>query len=207
MQIPVFRKSISTTVYQPPKPGEPPKKPFFPQYYDKPDGVDLAGKVIATTRPAFIAGSGFALWEIVLNSKLKTDTKGFQAVAGRYLFWTVPIVGMAYTWTFATYGATKIRGKDDVWNYMIGGYAAGGILGMWTKSGCWGWFGGTVFAIAGFLKKDCMNRGWRMHTPPEEIQQRQDDFRGVKRDYTFFPEGERGWIAGTRAGDDKIVKS
>lgn len=206
MQIPYFKKSISTTVNQPLKPGELPRQPFFPRYYDKPDGEDLVGKLIATTRPAFIIGSGYGLIDIVLNSKNAKNMRGFQACAGRYLYFTGPAVGMAYTFTFATYAAVRARGKDDIWNYVIGGYAAGGILGMWLRTTYWGWFGGTVFAFAGFLKKHSVQNGWEFFRSPETINQGHDDFRGVNRDYSIFAELDKGWIAGTRAGDDKIVK-
>lgn len=206
MQIPYFRKSISTTVYQPPKPGDPPKQPFFPRYYDQPEGVDLVGKLIATTRPAFLIGSTYALCDIVLNSKNAKQMRGFQACAGRYVYLTAPIVGMAYTFTFATYAAINTRKKDDIWNYVFGGYAAGGILGMWLRSTYWGWAGGTVFAFVGFLKKNSVQNGWEFFRSPETVNQGHDDFRGVNHDYSIFAEGEKGWIAGTRAGDDKIVK-
>lgn len=109
------------------KPGEISSWPKKPQYYAKPDGEDLFGKVLATNRYAFIIGTMAGLQDITLYSK---KLKGLQPNLGRVLWYVVPIVGMTNVWTFTTYAATRFRGKDDKINYIISGFAAGGIAGM-----------------------------------------------------------------------------
>lgn len=109
------------------KPGEVSKWPKKPQYYAKPDGEDLFGKVLATNRYAFLIGATAGLQDVVLYSK---HLKGFQPNMGRVLFYVIPIVGMANAWTFTTFASTRFRGKDDKINYVWGGYAAGGVAGM-----------------------------------------------------------------------------
>lgn len=73
--------------------------------------------------------------------------------------------------------------------------------GMWIKSRVWGWKMGAIFAAIGMFKKDSIQTNWRFFPAMETIPAAHGDYRRQKHDWTLFPEGERGWIAGTRIGD------
>lgn len=91
-----------------------------------------------------VAGLTSATYDVVLYSK----PKGIPNIIGRYAFHVGPMMGMATAFTTATYAATKFRGKDDSFNYVLGGIAAGGVVGAWSKSfvtGC----------LAGLIMGEC----------------------------------------------------
>lgn len=77
-----------------------------------------------------MAGLATATYDVVLYSK----PKGIPNIIGRYAFHTGPMMGIATAFTTVTYAATKFRGKDDAFNYVLGGIAAGGVVGAWNKS-------------------------------------------------------------------------
>lgn len=77
-----------------------------------------------------VAGLGTATYDVVLYSK----PKGISNIVGRYAMHVGPLMGIATAFTTVTYAATKFRGKDDSLNYVLGGIAAGGVVGAWAKS-------------------------------------------------------------------------
>lgn len=77
-----------------------------------------------------VAGLTLATYDVVLYSK----PKGIPNIVGRYAFHVGPMMGVATAFTTVTYAATKFRGKDDCLNYVLGGIAAGGVVGTWSKS-------------------------------------------------------------------------
>lgn len=111
------------------------------QYYDKPDGQDYAGKMLVTNQYAAVTGLGIATYDVVLYTK----PKGLSSIIGRYAFHVGPAMGMATAFTTVTYAATKLRGKDDRINYVLGGLAAGGVYGAWNKSFVAGCVSGLFF--------------------------------------------------------------
>lgn len=100
------------------------------QYYDEEEGKDYFGKMAVTNQYAAILGLGTATYDVLLYSK----PKGFQRIIGRYAFHVGPLMGMASAFTTVTYMGTKLRGKDDRLNYFLGGMAAGGVYGAWSRS-------------------------------------------------------------------------
>lgn len=82
---------------------------FKQGYYDHPEGVDFLGKLVATNKYALFYGVLWSWNEVALHSKVK----GFQRIAGRFIYFTGPFLGMATAFTTVTYGATKLRNKDD----------------------------------------------------------------------------------------------
>lgn len=167
--------------------------PKLPGYYDKPEGEDIVGKLIAVNKHAFAIGSVVGLYDVGMYSK---HLKGLQPNVGRYLYYVGPFVGMASVFTTVVYASTKVRGKDDTWNYTLGAYAAGGIFGAWKRSGFWGWTIGSAFALAGILKKMSLEQGW--HFFVHDINPNYGDFRDLKRDYSLFGEGEKNWVPGKK---------
>lgn len=79
------------------------------KYYDRPDGEDLLGKVIAINRNI----AKYALVCGAMDAFMQTQTKGFQQTAGRILHYCWPAAGAATAFASITYASTKVRGKDD----------------------------------------------------------------------------------------------
>jgi len=79
------------------------------KYYNKPDGQDASGKMLATNKYALLSGLGWSTIEVLMVSK----PQGYLPTLGRYIYFTVPFMGMASAFTMVTYTATNMRGKDD----------------------------------------------------------------------------------------------
>lgn len=114
---------------------------FKAQYYDKPDGEDVGGKMLATNRYALLAGLGWATTDCLFLSK----PVGYAPTIARYIYFTAPFMGMASAFTITTYAATKVRGKDDTLNYIVGAFSAGGVYGAWRKNVLSGLLAGAAF--------------------------------------------------------------
>lgn len=80
------------------------------QYYDKPEGQDAFGKMVATNRYALATGLVFSTYEVLFVSK----PQGYIKTLGRFAYFTGPLMGMASAFTMTTYTANRLRGKDDV---------------------------------------------------------------------------------------------
>lgn len=120
------------------------------KYYDHPDGEDAFGKIVATNKYAFVAGMAWSAFDVLTLTK----PQGYIPTLGRFAYNTGPLMGMATAFTLTTLAATNARGKDDKWvltglsfpiliytnaitcriNYLIGGFAAGGVFGAWKHN-------------------------------------------------------------------------
>lgn len=78
-------------------------------YYDKPEGQDCYGKMLATNTYAAAAGMAWGTVDVLMLS----HTKGYLPTMARLAYNVGPMMGMASAFTLATFAATNIRGKDD----------------------------------------------------------------------------------------------
>ncbi|XP_055609703.1 uncharacterized protein LOC129756732 [Uranotaenia lowii] len=156
-------------------------------YYDQPEGSDLFGKMVATNKYALAAGLGWSSIEVLMISK----PKGVIPSLGRYVYFTGPFMGMASAFTVGTYAANKLRGKDDSWNYVLGGYMAGGVYGAWRRSVVAGMVMGLFFSIAGAVKKHSIQEGWEFF--PAITNHQVSTLNPNRYDFTLTQERERGW--------------
>ncbi|XP_055621428.1 NADH dehydrogenase [ubiquinone] 1 alpha subcomplex subunit 11 [Toxorhynchites rutilus septentrionalis] len=159
-------------------------------YYDSPEGTDLVGKMFTTNKYALMTGVAYSSVEVLMVSK----PKGVVPSLARYVYFTGPFMGMASAFTVGTYAATKLRGKDDAWNYVVGGFAAGGIYGAWKRSVVSGLVSGLFFSIAAAVKKDSIDEGWEFF--PEVKQHAHGTLNPKWNDFTITQERERGWTTG-----------
>lgn len=159
------------------------------KYYDKPDGEDLAGKLVYTNKWAAAVGIGSATADVLMYS----HTKGYLATLARYAFFVAPACGIASSFTFGTYISTRLRGKDDVYNYFVGSVAAGGVVGRWAKSVKAGLFFSGVFCIASIAKRTSINEGWEFFPA---IPQGWGNIRSIRQDCSIVDEREPGWTTG-----------
>lgn len=82
---------------------------FTSQYYDKPEGEDYVGKMLATNRIAVQGALGLGTVDIIMATK----PRGILPIISRYVWWTGPAVGMASAFTTGAYMSQKLRGKND----------------------------------------------------------------------------------------------
>uniref|UniRef100_A0A336MGC7 NADH dehydrogenase [ubiquinone] 1 alpha subcomplex subunit 11 n=1 Tax=Culicoides sonorensis TaxID=179676 RepID=A0A336MGC7_CULSO len=159
------------------------------RYYDQPEGEDMVGKLIATNKWAVVFGVAFSTVDVLLYSR----TKGYLATMSRYLKFTAPLVGVATAFTCGTFLSTRMRGKDDNWNYMVGAVASGGVLGAAMRCPQRGLFACGAFCLAAWVKRLSIEEGWVFFP---EIIKGQGDFNTRKHDWSIVPDGTRGWTRG-----------
>ncbi|XP_058458426.1 uncharacterized protein LOC131435004 [Malaya genurostris] len=160
------------------------------KYYDNPEGSDLFGKMVATNKYALATGLGWSSIEIIMVSK----PKGVLPSLARYVYFTGPFMGMASAFTVGAYTANRLRGKDDIMNYVVGGFASGGVYGAWRRSVVAGLVSGLIFSIAGAVKKMSIDEGWEFF--PEVTKHAYGSLNPKRYDFTLTQERERGWTTG-----------
>lgn len=79
------------------------------KYYDKPEGEDLLGKVVAMNRHVL----PYSLTVAVMSACMHTSVSGFQKRAGRFLHMFWPAQGAVTAFATAAYFGAKLRQKDD----------------------------------------------------------------------------------------------
>ncbi|KXJ79870.1 hypothetical protein RP20_CCG027597 [Aedes albopictus] len=160
-------------------------------YYDSPEGTNLFEKMVATNKYALAVGLGWSSIEVLMISK----PKGVVPSLARYVYFTGPFMGMASAFTVGTYAATKLRGKDDTWNYIAGAITSGGVYGAWRRSVVAGLVSGLFFSIAGIVKKHSIDNNWEFF--PDTLNRHIYGALNPNRyDYTLTQERERGWTSG-----------
>ena len=97
---------------------------------------------------------------------LVSHPKGYAQTAGRFLYYTVPFSVMAASFVATSCAANSLRGKDDYWNYIIGGVSSGSIYGVWQKSLNSGIKAGVVISLAACLKKWSVKEGFHLLGDP-----------------------------------------
>ncbi|XP_055687988.1 uncharacterized protein LOC129792693 [Lutzomyia longipalpis] len=171
---------------------EPAKVPksFNDRFYAYPDGQDAAGKMLVANTYALFGGVVISTYDVVMLSK----PVGIGNILAKYVYNTGPLMGMASAFTMGTYFSTKLRGKDDVINYAIGGALAGGVYGAWRRSAVSGNCAAIVLAIAAVVKKLSLQEGWKFIPEPKKIGY-QNLFL-ARHDRTVFKDTEKGWTNG-----------
>ncbi|CAH2089132.1 unnamed protein product [Euphydryas editha] len=161
------------------------------KYYDTPEGQDIFKKVFVTSKYAAVAGLGVATYDILMYS----HPKGIFNTAYRYAFFLGPMVGMATAFTVTANAAQNIRGKNDVWNYFLGGAMSGAIFGAWYKSVPVGIPMAIVLGAVGMIKKTAIDNGW---TLVPELTTANKSIRSVKHDWTLVKDIEelKAWKTG-----------
>lgn len=159
------------------------------EYYDKPEGEDFAGKLVATNKLAATVGTGLAITDVLLYS----HPKGYLATLGRFAYFIGPCCGIASAFTFGTFLSTRLRGKDDCYNYYVGSTGAAGVMGAWAKNFKLGLFCIGAFGIMAWVKKLSIEEGWEfLPNNPKGW----GNFRSMQHDFTLTSERQKGWTTG-----------
>lgn len=131
-------------------------------YYDTPDGVDCLKKTWYCGKTGLLVGLLVGTSDVAIY-RPNIPTMQWIARWGR-ITGIFPAVGVTFAVTTCT--ANKMRGKDDVYNYAIGGAAAGSMAGVFMRSGWMGALAAITFAVGGMIKKDSVQSGWEFFPDP-----------------------------------------
>lgn len=83
------------------------------KYYDKPEGEDLSGKLIASNRATLPWGVAWGVVDACMYGGAKLPT--FQEKFGRFLHMAWPSVAVPTAFVTTVYFATRLRQKDDLY--------------------------------------------------------------------------------------------
>lgn len=155
-------------------------------YYDHPEGEDLLGKLVYTSKISGAAGWIWGLLKVLNENPVTFRERMFLCVkpssAG---------IGMAIAFTATTFLATNLRKKDDELNYILGGLAAGGVFGTLTSATS-GFYACVAFTFCGCLKKNSIINNYQLH-PPIGPQIMSNYFRTHFSDTSLTAERKGNW--------------
>lgn len=168
----------------------PKEKPF--EYADSPDGEDLLPKLWVTLKPAALIAFATSTCDVVLYSK----PKGYLQILGRYLHFTWPILGVTTAFVVVQNMSGSWRGKDDKFNWFLGGAAAGGVLGVWRKNHVTGITLAMALGLAGVTKKYCIQNGFALIPAEKDVHTQYGGLRTVRQDWTLLKQRPGNWTTG-----------
>ncbi|KAJ8972355.1 hypothetical protein NQ317_008765 [Molorchus minor] len=159
-------------------------------YNAKPDGEDVAGKLVHVLKPtatiAFFLGTADVL--------LYSHPKGYLQTLGRYAYVGAPLLGATTTFVCTSNIIGSLRNKDDELNWFLGGLAAGAIFGIWRRRTIVGFNMGMFLGIIGLIRKNCLLNGYAWG--PDEIKTRGTVW-SFQQDYTLTRERPGNWTTGS----------
>lgn len=167
------------------------------RYYDHPDGEDAFGKIVATNKYALSAGLAWSMFDVLTLTK----PQGYGPTLGRFAYNTGPLMGMATAFTLTTLTATNVRGKDDKFNYFLGGFAAGGVFGAWKHNHVAGLCAGLFLGIAGVIKKMSVEQGWEFF--PDTPLRQYGGLNIASNDWTIMPDPPKNWTTEKAKEEEK----
>lgn len=162
---------------------------FNYNYYDTPEGQDIYLKTFALSKYAAVAGLGIATYDVLMYS----HPQGIVNTAGRYLYITGPLIGMAAAFAATTNIAQNIRGKNDKLNYFLGGAVSGAIFGAWQKSVAIGVPAAVLLGFVAVTKKMSVDDGWKFFP---EIKHSSQNAVSARHDWTFVKDLPKNWTTG-----------
>ncbi|XP_046745193.1 uncharacterized protein LOC124410679 [Diprion similis] len=158
------------------------------QYYDTPDGQDIWKKLWVTGKWGLGIGGFLSLVDTRMYSNPKTILEGLNRAA----YITIPIVSAFTTYAAITYTATSLRNKDDPINSLIGGMAAGSLLGYMYKGPIYIWPLAVLTGAFCMVKKDAHDKGYDFGDI-SQLQRIYGIHTSPHHDSSLFPIGEKGW--------------
>ncbi|XP_045776804.1 NADH dehydrogenase [ubiquinone] 1 alpha subcomplex subunit 11-like [Maniola jurtina] len=164
---------------------ETPKRPNqlnYYKYYDTPDGCDVFKKVLVTSRYGAMAGLIMSTYDVLMYS----HAIGFGPIMRRYAYHTIPLTLMGATFAGVTNTVLRMREKDDLLNYFIGGFACGPILRFYLGTNHAVLLGGLALGIIAMVKKDSVDSGYELlpTAPPSHMR----SVGKWRADYTLVPD-------------------
>jgi len=151
-------------------------------FYDTPDGKDCEKKLFFATKYALGTSIIYSTYDVMFYA----HTKGYGPTAARFAYNAFPFVGAAAAFTSIACMGASLRKKDDYWNYIVGGAAAGGVVGAWKNKVSVGMGMATVFALAAVVVKMSVEENWDFY--PKTYKAKRDTMLpfAYKKDTSLF---------------------
>ncbi|XP_042877195.1 NADH dehydrogenase [ubiquinone] 1 alpha subcomplex subunit 11-like [Penaeus japonicus] len=147
-------------------------------YSDHPDGKECFEKIWACTKYSGLLGLVVSTYDVLMFTK----PQGYVPTLGAYVRSTVPLAGAGAAFAAVTCASTALRGKDDKYNYLLGGGSAGGIIGVAARSFRVGVPVAFFLGAAAVIYKDSKENGWELFP---KITHRVGSFDHVNYDFTL----------------------
>lgn len=166
------------------------KRPY--KYYDTPDGQDIAKKLLYINSVTIKFGLTHGLFESISP---EDPPKNWQAFTVRTLSYCKPYLVIPSLACIGIYSATKWRGEDDAWNYVIGGIAGGAYYGKWMGNFYGGVGHSLILASILGAYKFLRDRNYNVAFDAGSVTQfRTQTMRTLKTtDFTYTEERPRTW--------------
>merc|ERR1711970_653325 len=149
-------------------------------YTDHPDGEQCFHKMLICGKNAGLLGVVISTTDLLMISK----PQGYVPAIGCYNRGVVPLAAAGITFATVSCMSTNLRHKDDYYNYLFGGAAAGGILGVARKSFKVGVPAAFLLGIASVFYKDSLIHKYSWFPTP--IAREMGGFQHISHDYTLL---------------------
>ncbi|XP_019879338.1 uncharacterized protein LOC109607267 [Aethina tumida] len=159
------------------------------KYFDTPDGENVFKKLVCVLKPTFLSALGVSTADVFLYS----HPKGYAKILSRYAFIGLPMIGIATTFVLATNMCAKLTKQDSMWNWAVGGLAAGSLVGVWARHPMMGFNTALTFAISGAIRKNFDQNKWHVFYP-DDMPIAYGTVWSVHQDWTLMPDTRpKGW--------------
>ncbi|CAG9860020.1 unnamed protein product [Phyllotreta striolata] len=157
-------------------------------YLNVPDGEQVAEKLWYVLKPA----AGLAVFAGTFDVIAWSQPKTLLGALGRFAHFSFPILGVSSTFVLTSNAVGSLRKKDDIWNWVIAGFAAGSVMGIWRRRRMEGFNYGLLFALGGAIRKDTALKGMGYYLPENHVQ-----MEGLKvHDFTLTKHIPGNWTSG-----------
>lgn len=152
-------------------------------WLDSPDGEDIIKKTNLAAKVGFVTGTPIALFDHFMNPQ-----KNMKGYAFRATYCILPFVGAGAAFALTSQGLSKQfpKTKPEVW-YLVGGVAAGTVLGGALRSPRWGAVISFYLACTAAFVRDMCNyplEGFMANLP----KQLNNDEELFQADYRINPQ-------------------
>ncbi|KAK9882773.1 hypothetical protein WA026_019020 [Henosepilachna vigintioctopunctata] len=130
-------------------------------YFSKPDGEEVLQKFWCAIKPATTAALTLSTIDVLLKSK----PQGYGNIIARYAFISFPVIGCTTAFVLTSNAAAALRNKQDRLNWVLGGFAAGGVIGVWRRKPHIGLLSGIALGLLAYGKKYAVDVGYVMFPP------------------------------------------
>jgi len=153
---------------------------YWDQAFAGKDDEGFVEKTRIMWKHTFLPATILLIYDVQMFNKTGGIPNVLLRMKWHYLRWLGP--PLAYTSIVCCTSA--LRGKTDQKNHLVGGAAAGAVLGALNKSAIMGGVCGFLFGLVGHLYKDSMMRGYELIPADWAKTPRHGNAFSHKLDYT-----------------------
>jgi len=177
---------------------------YFEEAFAGNDDEDVVEKTRIMWKHAFPLATGLLIYDVQMFNRTGGVVNVLQRMKWHYLRWGAPM--LAYTSIVCCTSALR-GGKTDQKNHLVGGFAAGAVLGHFNKSVIGGGVMGFFLGLLGWYYKDSKMNGYEVFPAIWEQPARHGNQFTHKLDFTgdFFAP-RPGYWARSEADVERVFK-